>query len=158
MIRAATRLFAPVRGFSTVAKYYQEHYEYPGNPDYHEFLKVMTPERKPLPQDKTVFKPTKQIEFNRTGEVVLYTSLPYRTKDIIFPYPYCLAYTAIPAMLYMFFINPLHLMWYWNNLFIIGTCCSFIPHGEYLYGLRFYINRLSLLRGGTVLAVEHSNV
>jgi hypothetical protein len=105
-----------------------------------------------------VFKPSKQIEFDRTGEVTLYTSTPFRTKDIYFPYPHCMAYTMAPFFGYMFLINPMNLMWYYNNAFLFAAIGSFIPHSEYLFGLRYYINKLTLLRGGTVLAVHHSNV
>ena len=45
-----------------------------------------------------------------------------------------------------------------NNFFAWGAILSFYPYVEYFFGLRFYVHRLSLLRGGKVLKVEHSNI
>jgi hypothetical protein len=61
MLRAVTRLSPAlsVRSFSTVSKYYDEHYQYPGNAPLKDFEEVMIPARKPLHQDTTVFKPSK---------------------------------------------------------------------------------------------------
>jgi hypothetical protein len=50
MLRVA-QLFRPaskVRCFSTVAKYYDEHYQYPGNAPLADFVEVMTPPKKQL--------------------------------------------------------------------------------------------------------------
>ena len=59
------------RRFSTETPYFPEHYQYPGNPSQKEFLEAMIEDRKPLVQDNTLFKPKEQIEFNRTGELLL---------------------------------------------------------------------------------------
>lgn len=146
------------RSFTTVTPYYEEHYQYPGNPEMQDFKKFMIEERKPLVQDTTIFKPKEQIEFNRTGELLLYEVEPYRSKEILFPYPYCLFEWSAPSLLYMFFANPFGLLWQVNDWLLVAAVTSWYPHVEYLFGLRYCINRLWLLRGGKVLKVEHSNV
>jgi hypothetical protein len=61
MLRAASllRTASNVRCFNTVAKYYDEHYQYPGNAPLADFVEVMVPKKKQLIQDTTVFKPSK---------------------------------------------------------------------------------------------------
>lgn len=146
------------RAFSTVTPYYSEHFQYPGNPSLEEFTKYVLGERKALVQDTTVFKPKEQIEFNRVGELLLYECEPYRVKDIYFPYPYCLYEASAPWMLYMFLGNPFGLTWQYTTPFLIAALVSWYPHAEYIHGLRYYIHKLSLLRGGKILKVEHSNI
>mmetsp|Transcript_31811 Transcript_31811/g.5753 ORF Transcript_31811/g.5753 Transcript_31811/m.5753 type:complete len:98 (+) Transcript_31811:281-574(+) len=58
----------------------------------------------------------------------------------------------------MYFANPLGLTWFYNDMFLISAFGAFWPHFEHLYGMRYYIRRLWLLRGGKVLKVEHSNI
>jgi hypothetical protein len=48
MLRAAglLRTASNVRCFNTVAKYYDEHYQYPGNAPLADFVEVMVPKKK----------------------------------------------------------------------------------------------------------------
>lgn len=161
MLRRAANFLKPAlfaRRMSTVSPYFDEHYQYPGNPTNEEFTEFMLGERKPLVQDTTVFKPKEQIEFNRTGELLLYEAEPYRAKEILFPYPYCLGTVSIPWMLYMYFANPLELVWQWNSWFLYIGGAAWYPMVEYYFGLRFYISKISLMRGGKALRLEHSNI
>mmetsp|Transcript_8337 Transcript_8337/g.8237 ORF Transcript_8337/g.8237 Transcript_8337/m.8237 type:complete len:266 (+) Transcript_8337:24-821(+) len=147
-----------LRRFSTVSPYYEEHYQYIGNPSEEEFRKFMLGERKALVQDTTVFKPKEQIEFNRTGELLLYEAEPFRLKDVLAPYPYAVWSWSMPSFLYMYFANPFGLLWLQNDLFLLAGLWAWYPQVEYVFNLRYCINRLWLLRGGKVLKVEHSNV
>ncbi|CAG9316512.1 unnamed protein product [Blepharisma stoltei] len=147
-----------LRRFSTVSPYYEEHYQYIGNPDLEEFQKFMLGERKKLVQDTTIFKPKEQIEFNRTGELLLYEAEPFRLKDVLTPYPYSVWSWSMPSFLYMYFANPFGLTWLYNDLFLLAGLWGWYPQVEYVFNLRYHINRLWLLRGGKVLKVEHSNV
>lgn len=147
-----------LRRFSTAVSDFPEHYVYPGNAESAEFSRVFGGVRKPLVQDTTVFKPKEQIEFNRVGELLLYESAPYRIKDVLFPYPHCLLELSVPWLLYMYFQNPFGLLWQTNGIFLGAAVVSFWPHAEYLFNMRYYIDKLWLLRGGTVLKVEHSTI
>ena len=146
------------RSFSTLRNYYEEHYQYPGNPSNEEFTKWANSNQKTYVQDTTIYKPKDQIEFNRTGELLLYEAEVFRIKPVYFPYPHSLMLQANPIFLYMYIVNPLHLLWNYNNLFVWASIFSFYPMVEYYYDLRFHLNKISLLRGGKVLKVEHSNV
>ena len=152
------RVLPCLRRFSTALSDFPEHYVYPGNADAGEFRRVLEGTRKPLVQDTTVFKPKEQIEFNRVGELLLYEAEPYRVKEILFPYPHCLPELAVPGLVYLYFANPLGLLWQTNGFLLLASCASFFPHAEYLYSLRYYVSRLWLLRGGSVLKVEHSDI
>lgn len=146
------------RCFSTVKVHFDEHYQYPGNPTNQEFTEMINESRKTYVQDTTIFKPKDQIEFNRTGELVLYEADVYKLKPVYFPYPHSAPLQAVPFFVYMYLANPFEMLWHYNNIFAWATIMSFLPMVEHYYDLRFYINRLSLLRGGKVLKVEHSNV
>ena len=146
------------RYFTTVTPYFDEHYQYPGNPTNEEFTKFMNQNRKTYAQDTTIFKPKDQIEFNRTGEVVLFEADVFQLKPVYFPYPYSLPFLANPFFLYMYLYNPLEMVWQTNNVFAWASILSFYPMVEYYFSLRYYIHRLSLLRGGKVLKIEHSNI
>lgn len=155
MLRQARTL---TRLFSTVKPYFEEHYQYPGNPTNEEFTKYMHQNRKVYVQDSTLFKPKEQIEFNRTGELVLFESEVWRNNPVYFPYPHCLPTLLIPFNLYMYLENPFQMLWNSSTFFLWGSILGIYPYFEHYYNLRFHINRLSLLRGGKVLKVEHSNI
>lgn len=146
------------RSFSTVNPYYAEHYQYPGNPTYEEFKAHIEREKKTYVQDTTMFKPKEQIEFNRVGELLLYEAQVYRIKPVYFPFPHCLPLLSTPFLLAMYLENPFEWTWHYTNFFTWPLMFSFYPMVEYFYNLRYYIHKLSLLRGGKVLKVEHSNI
>jgi hypothetical protein len=146
------------RCFNTVKPYYEEHYQYPGNPTNEEFNQFLREGRKTYVQDTTIFKPKEQIEFNRIGELLLYEAEVYRLKDIYAPYPAGLLMLALPFNLYMYLVNPFSWLWQSNNYFAWLSIASFYPYVEYYYSLRYFIHKIHLLRGGRVLKIEHSNV
>ena len=129
------------RSFSTLRNYYEEHYQYPGNPSNEEFTKWANSNQKTYVQDTTIYKPKDQIEFNRTGELLLYEAEVFRIKPVYFPYPHSLMLQANPIFLYMYIVNPLHLLWNYNNLFVWASIFSFYPMVEYYYDLRFHLNQ-----------------
>ena len=45
------------RRFSTVNHYFEEHYQYPGNPTNEEFTKYFNENRKTYVQETTIYKP-----------------------------------------------------------------------------------------------------
>ena len=98
------------RRFSTVNHYFEEHYQYPGNPTNEEFTKYFNENRKTYVQETTIYKPKDQIEFDRTGELVLYECDVYQTKPIYFHFPTCLPMIAVPFNLYMYLENPFGLL------------------------------------------------
>ena len=61
-------------------------------------------------------------------------------------------------MLYLYFTNPLNLTWHYNNAWLLAPLVAGYFHFEWIWGLQYYVNRLSLLRGGSVLKVEVSNM
>ena len=153
------RLPSMLRGFSTVYPEFNEHYQYPGNPDHQEYTDYRTNKKfRAYPQDNTLYKPKEQIEFNRVGEVVLFESEPYRTNEIYLKYPHSLPILLVPYGLYFYMDNPLGLLWNWQSLVLASCFAAFYPITEHWSRLKYHISRLSLLRGGKVLKVEHSSI
>ena len=146
------------RFFTTVRPYYDEHYQYPGNPTNEDYTQWANQDLKSYKQDTTLFKPKDQIEFNRVGELVLYEADVYKINPIYFPYPHCLPSLLIPLNLYMYLENPLGWLWNAESFFYWAAAFSAYPLFEYIHNLRYHINRLTLLRGGTVLKIDHSNI
>lgn len=155
MLRIAA---SAVRRFSSVTPYFPEHYQYPGNPTQKEFLQEMIEERRPLPQDTTVFVPREQIEFNRIGELLLYEAEPFRIKDIFFPYPQCMGVFSMFWMFYLYITNPFQWGWQLTYPILVAGSTAWYPMVEYLFSLRYYLSKVWLLRGGKVLKLEHSNI
>ena len=58
---------------------------------------------KPLIEDTSrVYKPSYTVEFNREGEVLLYSCEPTKEMTVYFKYPYILYEASIPAFIYMY--------------------------------------------------------
>ena len=64
-----------------------------------------------------IYKPSYTIEFNRVGEVLLYSCEPLKHVDVIFKYPYVLYESLIPLSLGLYYLNPFGLDWTWNFFF-----------------------------------------
>lgn len=78
-----------------------------------------------------VYKPSQTIEFNREGEVLLYSCDPIRHSVVYFKYPYILYESLIPASIWMYLYNPMDLHWSFNNLFGYLACTLWIPRVWY---------------------------
>lgn len=63
--------------------------------------------KKPLViENDRVYKPTYTIEFDRTGEVLLYSCEPFKHMTIYFKYPYILYESLIPLSIWCLYMNP----------------------------------------------------
>lgn len=61
-----------------------------------------------------IYKPSYTIEFDRRGEVLLYSCEPMKHLEVYLKYPYVLYESAIPLALFTLYVNPFNLEWYWN--------------------------------------------
>lgn len=105
-----------------------------------------------------VYKPSHTIEFNRTGEVLLYSCEPLRHKTIWFKYPYVLFESLSPLALFMFVANPLALSWTAGYGFLFAAMGLWFPRAWYLHSMQYRIRRMWLLRGGRVVKFERSTL
>ena len=112
----------------------------------------------PIEATDRVYKPTYTIEFDRCGEVVLYTSTPLKTMQIYLKYPYVLYESMILPCLYMFYMDPFNIPYHWNYFFIFASVFACFPRVWYIRSLGQRVEKLSLLRGGKVLKVETSTI
>jgi len=111
--------------------------------------------RLPVVENTTrVYKPSYTIEFNRVGEVLLYSADPFKHMAIYLKYPYVFYESLIPAALWMFYMNPLDLYWTYNYLNLVAVNVLWIPRLWYFKSLQHRIVKMSLLRGGKAVKVE----
>ena len=101
-----------------------------------------------------VYKPTYTLEFNRTGEILLYSCDPFKHKEIYFKYPYVFYESLIPASLFMFVENPLGLSYGASYLFFLMANMLWFPRVWQFHSMQYRIRRASLLRGGRVIKFE----
>lgn len=96
-----------------------------------------------------VYKPSKTLEFNRQGELLLWSCDNIKHNTIYLKYPYCMHIGTIPLSWYIFFINPFN--WWWPvtlSLFYSVNCLAWMPIVLYWKSLDRKIHRMYLLRGG----------
>lgn len=53
-----------------------------------------------------IYKPSKTIEFNREGEILLFSCDNIRHSQVYFKYPYVMFDAMIPFAFYIFFADP----------------------------------------------------
>jgi len=53
-----------------------------------------------------IYKPSKTIEFNREGELLLFSCDNIKHSNVYFKYPYVMYDAMIPLAFYIFFANP----------------------------------------------------
>lgn len=111
-----------------------------------------------IEQTDRVYKPSYSIEFNREGEVLLYSCDPIKESTVYLKYPYILYESLLPASLYMFLKNPLDLSGTINSVFFFYMSFAWIPRIWYWRSLQYKVHRLYLLRGGKVLKVETNSM
>jgi len=122
-----------------------------------EKLKYQAEELTNLPiveQTTRVYKPSYTIEFNRVGEVLVYSCDPFQHMTIYFKYPYVLYESFMPMTLFMFLMNPLELAWQYNYINLLLFNVLWIPRLWYFQGLQRRIVKMSLLRGGKAVKFE----
>lgn len=112
----------------------------------------------PFVKTDRVYKPTHTVEFNRVGEVLLFSSSPMKHMTLYFKYPYILYESLIPAAFFMWFVNPFALAWTWNylNLVLIGT--AWWPRVWWWRSVRYRPRRMWLLRGGRYVKIESTSM
>jgi len=64
-----------------------------------------------LERTDKVYKPSQTLEFNREGELLLYSCDNIKHSTVYLKYPYIMYDCAIPLSFYMFFINPFGWSW-----------------------------------------------
>jgi len=105
-----------------------------------------------------IYKPSYTIEFNREGEVLLYSGNPIKDSIVYFKYPYIFYESLIPASFYLWFYNHLELDWSFNNIFLYAAVTLWIPRVWYWRTFNYMPTRLYLLKGGKVLKVESNSL
>merc|ERR1711935_244928 len=112
----------------------------------------------PLVKTDRVYAPTYTIEFNRVGEILLYSREPIEHMTIYFKYPYILYESAIPLTMFLWYVNPFMLPWHINQLNIIAMSTPWWPRVWYLAGFKYRPRRMWLLRGGRYVKIESSSL
>lgn len=112
----------------------------------------------PLVRTDRVYKPTYTIEFNRVGEVLLYSCEPIEHMTIYFKYPYILYESAIPLAMFLWYVNPFMLAWHFNQINIVAICTLWWPRIWYLTSFKYRPRRMWLLRGGRYVKIESSSL
>lgn len=107
-----------------------------------------------LQKTSRIYKPTYSIEFNREGEVLVYSADPIKNSVVYFKYPYVLYEAAIPLSIWAWIYNPLELTKNTVNLLLIYPNLAWIPRMWYWRSLQYKIQRMYLLRGGKVAKIE----
>ena len=105
-----------------------------------------------------VYKPTYPIEFNRVGEVLLYSVDPFKHYQVYFKYPYIFWESLSPLLLFNFLANPLQLSYGACFLTFLAAQMLWFPRVWYLHSLQYRIRRMWLLRGGRVVRFERSTL
>lgn len=105
-----------------------------------------------------IYKPTYTLEFNRTGELLLYSCDPLKHREIYLKYPYVLFESLAPLSLFVFLANPFSLSWAINYVFFYAAGMLFIPRVWYLHSMQYRIKRMWLLRGGKVIKFERLTI
>ena len=111
-----------------------------------------------LERTDKVYKPSHTLEFNREGELLLYSCDNIKNSIVYFKYPYIMYDCLVPIMIYNFFINPFGLHWWWTCLGLYGaTSFAWLPHALYWKNLDKKIHKIFLLRGGKYVRIWTQN-
>jgi len=105
-----------------------------------------------------VYKPSKTIEFDRNGELLLYSVNNIRNSIVYLKYPYILYDLTMPLSWYLVFVNPF--FWKWQvtyTFFYLTTGFAWLPHALYVTQLNKKIHQLHLLRGGKYLKITQQS-
>lgn len=105
-----------------------------------------------------IYKPTYTLEFNRVGELLLYSCNPLRHREVYLKYPYVFYESLSPLLLFMFIENPFHLSWATTYLFFFGAQMLWFPRAWYLNSMQYRIKKMWLLRGGKVIKFERETI
>lgn len=102
-----------------------------------------------LERTDKVYKPSTTLEFNRDGELLLYSCDNIKNSTVYLKYPYVMYDAMIPIAFYIFFINPLSFTWHVTSAIFYGfSAFGWLPHVLYWKHLERKIHKVFLLRGG----------
>jgi len=111
-----------------------------------------------LERTEKVYKPSHTLQFNREGELLLYSCHNIKHSIVYFKYPYILLDGLIPLSWYLFFVNPFSMSWQFTlGVFYVTNALAWIPHVLYWKHLDKKIHMLFLLRGGKYLRIWTQN-
>lgn len=119
---------------------------------------LMQRSAKYLERTDKVYKPSQTCEFNREGEMLIYSCDNIKNSTIYFKYPYILLDCTMPISWYIFFVNPFN--WAWQatlTFFYAANAFAWLPHVLYWKHLDKKIHRLFLLKGGKYCRVWTQN-
>lgn len=66
-----------------------------------------------------IYKPSKTIEFNREGELLLFSCDNFKQSQVYLKYPYVMIDAMIPLAFYIFFADPCNFIY--NIIIIINS-------------------------------------
>ena len=119
---------APVRAFRQTHNLHEINYTYQ--------LEVQQRTAKYLERTDKVYKPSKTIEFDRNGELMLYSCHNIRHNIIYFKYPYIMYDLLMPLSWYVMFVNPFYWKWQFTmTFFYMTTGFAWMPHVMYVMSL-----------------------
>lgn len=105
-----------------------------------------------------MYKPSQTLEFNREGEMLLYSCDNVKHSVIYLKYPYIMYDCFIPLSWYIFFINPFSWTWQITTTFLYAAnALAWLPHVLYWKHLDRKIHKLFLLRGGKYVRILTQN-
>ena len=111
-----------------------------------------------LEKTDKVYKPSTTLEFNREGELLLWSCDNVKHSTVYFKYPYCTMTLLVPLAWYNFFLNPFGLSWQFSMAaFYLANGFAWIPQANYWKSLDKKINRMYLLRGGKYVRIWTMN-
>lgn len=104
-----------------------------------------------------IFKPTHSLEFDRCGELLLYSCDPYKHTKMFSKYPYILYESFIPFFIINWYLNPLEIPYYWSMSQLLMAAACMVPKYWQFDALQFSIKKIWLMRGGKVVKIERCN-
>ena len=111
-----------------------------------------------LERTDKVYKPSHTLEFNRDGELLLYSCDNIKNSTVYLKYPYCMYDSFIPLAYYVFFVNPFGWSWQLTSvIFYVSNAFAWLPHVLYWKHLEKKIHKLYLLRGGKYVRIWTQN-
>jgi hypothetical protein len=111
-----------------------------------------------LERTEKVYKPSQTLEFNREGELMLYSCDNIKHSQVYLKYPYIMYDALMPLSWYVFFVNPFNMPWHFTlSFFYIANSLAWMPHVMYWKHLDRKIHKLFLLRGGKYLRIWTQN-
>lgn len=111
-----------------------------------------------LERTEKVYKPSHTLQFNREGEMLIFSCDNIKHSQVYFKYPYILLDGLVPLSWYLFFVNPFSMSWQFTlTCFYLANSLAWIPHVLYWKHLDKKIHQLFLLRGGKYLRIWTQN-